>query len=170
MCRDTAGQERYQTITKQYYRRAQVIPVNTGITFMCQFSIRSLILFVNSCSGYRLCLRHHKRAVLSAHSEVGQWCGWSRSISTLISLPSHWLSICTTAYWTVDAHCTPSGLVWVTRWVCLLFVSFFFFCFVHLFSCSMPQTRCKGSWLETSLMKSSADRWQRTKGARFARA
>lgn len=22
-CRDTAGQERYQTITKQYYRRAQ---------------------------------------------------------------------------------------------------------------------------------------------------
>lgn len=23
--RDTAGQERYQTITKQYYRRAQVI-------------------------------------------------------------------------------------------------------------------------------------------------
>lgn len=23
-CRDTAGQERYQTITKQYYRRAQV--------------------------------------------------------------------------------------------------------------------------------------------------
>lgn len=24
--RDTAGQERYQTITKQYYRRAQVIP------------------------------------------------------------------------------------------------------------------------------------------------
>lgn len=26
LCRDTAGQERYQTITKQYYRRAQVIP------------------------------------------------------------------------------------------------------------------------------------------------
>lgn len=25
LCRDTAGQERYQTITKQYYRRAQVI-------------------------------------------------------------------------------------------------------------------------------------------------
>lgn len=25
VCRDTAGQERYQTITKQYYRRAQVI-------------------------------------------------------------------------------------------------------------------------------------------------
>lgn len=24
LCRDTAGQERYQTITKQYYRRAQV--------------------------------------------------------------------------------------------------------------------------------------------------
>lgn len=29
LCRDTAGQERYQTITKQYYRRAQVIPART---------------------------------------------------------------------------------------------------------------------------------------------
>lgn len=74
--------------------------------FMRACSICSVIRFVNSCSGYRLCLRHHKWAVLSAHSEVGQWCGWSRSISTLISLPrtccpSQWPSICTTAYWTV---------------------------------------------------------------------
>lgn len=28
--RDTAGQERYQTITKQYYRRAQVTSAPTG--------------------------------------------------------------------------------------------------------------------------------------------
>lgn len=30
-CRDTAGQERYQTITKQYYRRAQVTSAPTVI-------------------------------------------------------------------------------------------------------------------------------------------
>lgn len=30
--RDTAGQERYQTITKQYYRRAQVIGARGGET------------------------------------------------------------------------------------------------------------------------------------------
>lgn len=88
---------------------------------MCQFIIHSVILSVDSCLGYRLCLWHHKRAVLSAHSEVGQWCGWSESITTLISLPctccpSRWPSICTMIYWTVDAHCTPNSLVWVTGW------------------------------------------------------
>lgn len=127
--RDTAGQERYQTITKQYYRRAQVIPLCERRHHFYVSNLRSFSnpFFVDSCSGHRLCLRHHERAVLPAHSEVGQWRGWSESISTLIPLsctfcPSQWPNICTTAYWTVAAHLTPSGLERVTRWICLMFV------------------------------------------------
>lgn len=52
--RDTAGQERYQTITKQYYRRAQVIPPykqsqKSSYLFIGLCRIQSLILFWGFC-------------------------------------------------------------------------------------------------------------------------
>lgn len=72
LCRDTAGQERYQTITKQYYRRAQVIQHALSASWMV-----GLFSNVPPCAGYHLCLWHHKPAVLSAPGQVGQWCGRS---------------------------------------------------------------------------------------------
>lgn len=81
----------------------------------------ALVLQSLSLPGYHLCIRHHKRAVLSAHSQVGQWCGWSKAMTSLTSpsctcCPSHWPSVCVAASWGVSAGCTCRGLPWVTRW------------------------------------------------------
>lgn len=43
-----------------------------------------LIQLVCSCAGHRICVWHHERAVLSEHSEVGQWRGWSKAIRAAI--------------------------------------------------------------------------------------
>lgn len=40
-----------------------------------------LFSLVASCPGYHICVWHHKRAVLSASGQVGQWCGWSKAVS-----------------------------------------------------------------------------------------
>lgn len=50
--RDTAGQERYQTITKQYYRRAQVVIVRVSVPTWSEKNSSGLDL-------YPLSLFHH---------------------------------------------------------------------------------------------------------------
>lgn len=44
-CRDTAGQERFQTITKQYYRRAQVTKAHRG-KLVLHCSVLSLMVLL----------------------------------------------------------------------------------------------------------------------------
>lgn len=45
-CRDTAGQERFETLTAQYYRRAQVFLVISTWFYMCVIYFRVSCLFM----------------------------------------------------------------------------------------------------------------------------
>lgn len=118
----------------------------TEVTFVGYSCIQSLIvrLFVDPCPGHHLCIRHHKQAVLSAPGQVGQWCGWSKTISTLISLP---FTVTRYLYYP-SVHCWGSLH---TQWLSvsdkmmkslisvLSVLSFLLFC-------SAPQTWCRGFW------------------------
>ncbi len=121
---------------------------------------------VDSCPGHHLCIRRHKQAVLSAPGQVGQWCGWSKTISTLIPLP-----FTVTQYLYYPSVCCWCSLH--TQWLSVsdkmmksLISVLSVLSFLLLF-CSSPQTWCRGFWSETSLMRSSGGRCQRTKEARF---
>lgn len=120
------------------------------VTFMGYCSIHSLIaLFL--CPGYHLCLRHHKPVVLSAPSEVGQWCGWSKPIRTLISFLSLHLLPFTVAqnlyYLPVRCWCLLH-----TQWLSVSDkmmkspISVLSVFLLLLLFCSMPQAWCRGSW------------------------
>lgn len=132
LCRDTAGQERYQTITKQYYRRAQVIPSIWTVTGgkLPSWVTVALIIYI---SFFIFC------GFLSRVSSSYMTSQASRPFSTWQSGPAMWMK-----YGNKHSHFTPlhllpftvtqclyylpSGLVWVTRWWSLISVLSVFFC------------------------------------------
>lgn len=98
LCRDTAGQERYQTITKQYYRRAQVIPRSIWTCFLYDFlqpsffNLPSWFLVQGIIFVYDITSEPSFQHIVKWASDVDE----VRTISTLIC-PSHWPSICSTS-------------------------------------------------------------------------
>lgn len=121
-CRDTAGQERYQTITKQYYRRAQVIPsvwtdqcsrVNGIHSLIAPFLVQGIIFVYDITS--KPSFQHLAKWV----SDVDEVRPLSfRSGARVVPHRGpvfEWPFKCI-----VFVCCSPGGLVWVaSSWCCL---------------------------------------------------
>lgn len=56
----------------------------------CQFRFNLSWFFMRSCSGDLPGVRHHERAILPAHHEVGQRCRWGESVSFRITGSRVW--------------------------------------------------------------------------------
>ena len=68
-CRDTAGQERFEAITKQYYRRAQVITNFVSIKYLLAYVSIGSLKQRHQClvNTYLVLLRNVVRSIGKVH-------------------------------------------------------------------------------------------------------
>ena len=70
VCRDTAGQERFKTITTAYYRGAMVSHRRRSFCLLRLFFAHSHSVF--TVAGHHSCVWHHRRKVLRKHPELDE--------------------------------------------------------------------------------------------------
>lgn len=144
--RDTAGQERFRTITTAYYRGAMVGILTcwqTNVTFPGSHGCWALLISTHLLffTGHHACLRHHQREVFWKYQELDQ---------------EHWGGILGHPLWACYVLDYPNGTTWR-----IVFIKF-------LFSWSSTRHRMLRKWsLGTSVTSTTSGRCPKTGGRRW---